>query len=99
MMSDDCLESELKDIKNGQFDDKQKCTISTQESIMPEKQNQNFPKILPINLDKSGISLGRKNFLHPLKALLYLKLLCVHPCLVTSQKDYPAYHEHLKVRT
>ena len=35
--------------------------------------------------------------LHPLKALLYLKLLCVHPCLVISREKHGPYHDHLQV--
>ena len=35
--------------------------------------------------------------LHPLKALLYLKLLCVHPCLVISRDKHAPYHDHLQV--
>ena len=73
------------------------------ESIENVENNSNiFPKI---NLSNSNNFIRDSGFskivkpLHPLKSLLYLKLLCVHPCLVTSSKEYPAYHEHLKVRT
>lgn len=36
--------------------------------------------------------------LHPLKALLYLKLLCVHPSLVISKEKHAPYYDHLQVR-
>ena len=36
--------------------------------------------------------------LHPLKALLYLKLLCVHPSLVISKEKHAPYYDHLQAR-
>ena len=73
------------------------------ESMKKIENNFNaFPKINLLNSNKSLRDPGSSQImkqLHPLKSLLYLKLLCVHPCLVTSSIEYPAYHEHLKVRT
>ena len=52
----------------------------------------------------SGVHLGPNALsgpgvspLHPLKALLFLKLLCVHPCMVTSQTQHKPYYDHLLV--
>ena len=113
-ISDDFLEIELKKIKNGQSSNQshmkniqneinEKEILIHDESMKNVEINSNiFPKINLLNSNNftrdSGFSQIVKP-LHPLKSLLYLKLLCVHPCLVISSKEHPAYHEHLKVRT
>ena len=51
------------------------------------------------NIPPYDLNINTTNAMHPLKALLYLKLLCVHPCLVISKEKYAPYYEHLQVRS
>ena len=75
-------------------------SITNQQEIHEKYENEEHQKIVISDQVDSRLGPGSMNNvpMNPLKALLYLKLLCVHPCLVTSEKDYPVYHAHLKVR-
>ena len=113
-VSDQALEDELKKIKSGQINKNtssgenklnQKSDYSdesrtNQHEINEKYKNEKHQKIIISDQVDSRLGPGSMNNvpMNPLKALLYLKLLCVHPCLVTSEKDYPVYHAHLKVR-
>ena len=74
---------------------------TNQHEIDEKYENEKHQKITTSDQVDSRLGPGSMNNvpMNPLKALLYLKLLCVHPCLVTSQRDHPAYHNHLKVET
>ena len=92
-------------IKNSSFHtemNKEEILICDESMKKIENNSNAFPKINLLNSNNFIRDPGSSQImkpLHPLKSLLYLKLLCVHPCLVTSSTEYPAYHEHLKVRT
>ena len=113
-ISDDFLELELRKIKNGQSSNQSHMKniqneINEKEILIHDESMKNveinshiFPKINLLNSNnftRDSVFSQIVKPLHPLKSLLYLKLLCVHPCLVISSKEHPAYHKHLKVRT
>lgn len=108
--TDDALEAEIKILKSIQAvptpsadpgDDGSKIPGGpAPSSALPALSS---PLILTADCLASSIDIGPKapgpgvSALHPLKALLFLKLLCVHPCLVTSQTLHKPYYNHLLV--
>ena len=54
--------------------------------------SEDLKELNNIDISKTTVTL------HPLKALLYLKLLCVHPSLVISKEKHAPYYDHLQVR-
>eukprot|EP01035_Chromulina_nebulosa_P021829 gene21829-28250_t len=68
-LSDDILERELLSLRENR-------TTATAADDSSEPAEQTGPAAFPPIL---------RNRMHPLKALQYLKLLCVHPCLVTAE--------------
>lgn len=111
-ISDDVLESELKRIKNVESvpssstsvanmatDTSYSSSLSSSSSSSSSSTSSMMFTHPQMNAQIHPKNPGVNAPLHPLKALLFLKLLCVHPCLVTSQVEHRPYYDHLLVRT
>lgn len=88
--------------------EKSKILLDATSSLPPSSALPLLPLLPPLpgsaEYPISSVHLGPNTLsgpgvspLHPLKALLFLKLLCVHPCMVTSQTQHKPYYDHLLV--
>lgn len=104
-LSDDRLEPEIVRIKRKKCDllDDIELAAHTKTNANAKQEDTQFPDLMAAFRPQSGNRTGKKSAkeiedaplaLHPLRALLYLKLLCVHPCLAVSS-DHTQYRQRL----
>ena len=95
MMTDDMLEQQLKDIKQqGASHPRQQHKTSSSASL-PSAVTTTTITITNNTGNHPLPHESSQPLLHPLKALLFLKLVGLHPALVISPSEHRAYHTRL----
>jgi len=100
-LSDDRLEKEIIRLKRktaGDLLDEVSAVSQTKRNTDIRPKDSQFPDLMAAfnqqNTDEMSTNEDGPLALHPLRALLYLKLLCVHPSLAVSS-DHTTYRKRL----